>query len=319
MAVHDFHPTRYFSTFGPHDPVLHIAAGDTVITTTVDARGLDAQEQCRAEGANPQTGPFYVEGAGPGDMLVVHLDHLYANRDSGWSSTLLASHVVDPWAVRELPERADGRWSIDRAAGTATLLEPASHRGSLALPLAPMLGCLGVAPDEGEAISSATSGPHGGNMDYRGFQAGAIAYFPVFLPGALFFLGDGHAVQGAGEIGGTGIETSFDVQFTVHLHKGKRIRWPRGEDAGYIFAIGNARPLDQAAQHATTEMYRWLQEDYGLDARAACILLGQCSDYDVGNFFDPAYTMVCKVAKRWLHEGGWVLARQETTGPQAVK
>ena len=299
MPTHPFDPTRYYSTFGAHEPVLRVAPGDTVVTATVDAHGLDAQERCLAEGANPQTGPFFVEGAEPGDTLAVRLDILYPNRDSGWSSTLLAAHVVDPWAVPELPKRADGRWSIDRSAGTATLLEPALQ-GSLTLPLAPMLGCLGVAPDEGEAISSATSGPHGGNMDYRGFRAGVTAYFPVLVPGALFFLGDGHAVQGAGEIGGTGIETSFDVQFTVQLHKGKRIHWPRGEDAEYIFTIGNARPLDQAAQHATTEMYRWLQEDYHLDARVACILLGQCSDYDVGNFFDPAYTMVCKVAKRWL-------------------
>ena len=299
MTTHTFQPARYYSTFGSHGPALHIADGDTVLTTTVDARGLDAQEQCLAEGVNPQTGPFFVAGAEPGDTLAVRLDHVYPNRDSGWSSTLLAAHVVDPWAVPELPQRADGRWSIDRSAGTATLWEPALP-GRLTLPLAPMLGCLGVAPDGEEAISSATSGRHGGNMDYRGFRVGVTAYFPVLVPGALFFLGDGHAVQGAGEIGGTGIETSFDVQFTVRLHKGKRIQWPRGEDAEYIFTVGNARPLDQAAQHATTEMYRWLQQDYPLDARAACILLGQCSDYDVGNFFDPAYTMVCKIAKRWL-------------------
>jgi amidase len=300
MAGHEFHPTRYFSTFGSHEPVLRIAPGDTVVTTTVDARGLDAQERQLSTGANPQTGPFYVEGAEPGDTLVVHLEHLYPNRDTGWSSTILAAHVVDPWAVRDIPERADGRWRFDRDAGTATLIEPTSSLGKWVLPLDPMLGCLGVAPDDGEAISSATCGPHGGNMDYRGFRAGVTAYFPVFVPGALFFVGDGHAVQGAGEIAGTGIETSFDVRFTVDLRKGKPIRWPRGEDADFIFTAGNARPLDQAVQHATSEMVRWLQEDYGLDARAVGILLGQGVEYDVGNFFDPAYTMVCRVAKEML-------------------
>ena len=137
-------------------------------------------------------------------------------------------------------------------------------------------------------------------MDYRGYVAGVTAYFPVFVPGALIHLGDGHAIQGDGEIVGTGIEISFDVQFTVHLIKGKQIHWPRGENDDYIFTVGNARPLDQAVQHATTEMLRWLQSDYGLDPTAASTLLGQCVEYDVGNVFDPAYTMVCKISKRIL-------------------
>jgi amidase len=134
-------------------------------------------------------------------------------------------------------------------------------------------------------------------MDYPGFVAGVTVYFPVFVPGALLHLGDGHATQGDGEIVGTGIEISMEVQFTVQVIKGKRIHWPRGENAEFIFAVGNARPLDQAVQHATTEMLRWLKEDYGLDATSASLLLGQCVKYDLGNVFDPAYTMVCKVPK----------------------
>ncbi|MEP7359660.1 MAG: acetamidase, partial [Anaerolineales bacterium] len=117
---------------------------------------------------------------------------------------------------------------------------------------------------------------------------------------ALFFLGDGHAVQGDGEIVGTGVETSFDVRYNVRLLKGKRINWPRGENTDTIFTVGNARPLDQALQHATTEMMRWLQEDYGFTGKDASLLLGQCVRYEVGNVFDPAYTMVCKLAKRYL-------------------
>ena len=137
-------------------------------------------------------------------------------------------------------------------------------------------------------------------MDYRGFTEGATAFFPVFVPGALFHLGDGHAVQGDGEIVGTGAEVSFDVQFTVRLHKARSIAWPRGENDAYIFALGNARPLDEALQHATTEMLRWLGEDYGLEPRAASHLMGQVVRYDVGNVFDPAYTVGCRIAKRWL-------------------
>src|SRR5439155_1554878 len=89
------------------------------------------------------------------------------------------------------------------------------------LKIDPMLGCFGVAPPRGQAISCATSGQYGGNMDYRGFTQGVTVYFPVFVPGALLHVGDGHAIQGDGEIVGTGIEISFDVQFTVQLLKGK--------------------------------------------------------------------------------------------------
>jgi acetamidase/formamidase len=160
-----------------------------------------------------------------------------------------------------------------------------------------MLGCFGVAPSKGQAISTDTSAEHGGNMDYRGFIAGVTVFFPVFVPGALLHVGDGHATQGDGEIVGTGIEISMEVQFTVRLIKGKRIHWPRGENDKYILTVGNARPLDQAVQHATTEMLRWLSEDYGLDTISASILLGQSVEYDLGNVFDPAYTMVCKLPK----------------------
>jgi acetamidase/formamidase len=122
-------------------------------------------------------------------------------------------------------------------------------------------------------------------------------YFPVFVHGALLHVGDGHATQGDGEIVGTGTEISLDVEFTVDLQKQRRITWPRGENDEFLFTVGNARPLDQALQHATTEMVVWLGEEHGLDTVAASTLLGQCVEYDVGNVFDPAYTMVCKVPK----------------------
>jgi acetamidase/formamidase len=300
MTTHRFSPTHYYNTLGAHEPVLRIADGDTVITTTADAGGHDEHGNQVAERPNPQTGPFYVEGAEPSDTLALHFNRLAPNRDSGYSCTCVAAHVVDPEFVRELPERGRAEWRIDRAAWTATLVSPVTKLGHLTLPLDPMLGCFGVAPEHGQAISTATSGPHGGNMDYRGFRSGVTAYLPVFAPGALIFVGDGHAVQGDGEIVGQGIETSFEVQFTARVLKGKRIGWPRGESATHIFTVGNARPLDQCVQHATTEMLRWLQEEFGLDYTAASTLLGQCVEYDLGNIFDPAYTMVCKLNKRWL-------------------
>jgi len=302
VAVHHFDPTIYYTAMGTYPPVLHIADGDTVQTTTVDARGQDNQLRAVAERGNPQTGPFFVEGAEPGDSLAVHFDRLRPSRRAGWTAASLAANVVDPEYVPSLPqERGLAEWDVDVAAWTATLVTPETSLGRFTLPLAPMLGCFGVAPPRGQAISTATSSTHGGNMDYRGFCEGVTVYFPVAVPGALLFVGDGHAVQGDGEIVGTGIEISFDVSFTVHLRKGKQITWPRAENDEYIMTAGNARPLDQALQHATTEMTRWLQEEYGMDARAASLFLGQCVRYEVGNVFDPAYTMICKVEKKLLH------------------
>jgi amidase len=300
MAIHHFRPTHYHTAIGSHEPVLRVGNGDTVITTTVDGMGKDASEvQVTPEG-NPQTGPFYVADAEPGDTLIVRLDRIVPSRSIGYTGSVVAVNVVDPSYVGELPERELAEWRVDNERGTATLIKPKTKLGNLTIPLAPMLGCFGVAPPGGQAISTATSADHGGNMDYRGFVAGVTVYFPVFVPGALLHVGDGHATQGDGEIVGTGIEISMEVQFTVQVIKGKRIRWPRGENAEYIFAVGNARPLDQATQHATTEMLRWLKEDYGLNATSASLLLGQCVEYDLGNVFDPAYTMVCKVRKALL-------------------
>jgi len=305
MTVHHFAPKHYYTAIGLYDPALTIDPGDTVITTTVDAHGRDASAQQITPSGNPMTGPFYVRGAEPGDTLVVRIDAITPNRSYGWSGTMLAANVVDPSYVPKLPwpepgTRRLGDWHVDAVAGTATLTAPESALGRLALPIRPMIGCFGVAAAEGQAISTATSAEHGGNMDYRGFVAGVTVYFPVFAPGALFFLGDGHALQGAGEIAGTGIEISCTMQFTVDVQKGRRIGWPRGETADTIFTVGNARPLDQALQHATTEMVRWLQTEYGWDPIGAQTLMGQVVEYEVGNVFDPAFTMVCKMEKRWL-------------------
>lgn len=300
MATHRFEPKIYHTTIGGHEPVLTLASGDTVNTTTVDARGMDAAGAQVAPRGNPQTGPFFIHGAEPGDMLSVRFDRLRPNRRFGWSATVIAPNVLDPESVKQTPDAALAGWEIDVAAGTVRLLEPETALGRLVLPLEPMVGCFGVAPPGGQAISTATSSTHGGNMDYRGFAEGVTVHFPVFAPGALFHIGDGHAIQGDGEIVGTGVEVSFDVQFTVRLTKGKTIHWPRAENADAIMTVGNARPLDQCVQHATTEMVRWLVEDYGLDARGAHLLLGQCARYDLGNVYDPAYTMVCRISRERL-------------------
>jgi len=306
MTIHYFQPDHYFNTLGPHEPVLRIKPGDRIATTTIDAHGQDEHGRAVAPGSNPQTGPFYLEGAQPGDTLVVTFERITPNRSHGWSSLKLAGNVLDPGYAPVAPHQPAGEqpetaiWSIDMPNQAVKLQTPTGKLGKLILPLAPFLGCFGVAPAGRQAISTATSGPHGGNMDYRGFVAGTKVYLPVAEPGGLFFLGDGHAVQGDGEIGGTGVEVSMEVIFHIDLISGKTIAWPRGEDDDFIFTIGNARPLDQALQHATTEMLRWLQTDWSFDETSASLLMAQTVEYEVGNVFDPAYTIVCKILKRWL-------------------
>jgi acetamidase/formamidase len=299
MATHRFSPTRYYNVIGTAEPVLRVADGDTVIAQTADASGLDANEHQAAPRGNPMTGPFYIEGAEPGDTLAVTIDRLTPSRVTGWTYSPLATTVLDPSAIAAQPPQQRAVWTIDPNAGTVRLREPPPGLENFAPEIAPMIGCFGVAPSRGQALSTATSAENGGNMDYRRFAPGTTAWFPVAVPGALFYLGDGHACQGDGEIVGTGIETSFEMQVTFRVLK-RSITWPRGETADDIFTIGNARPLDQALQHATTEMQRWLGEDYGLDPRAASHLMGQVVQYDVGNVFNPAFTVACRIAKRWL-------------------
>jgi amidase len=299
MATHRFRPTRYHTVIGTAEPVLRVASGDTIIADTIDASGLDANEAQAWERGNPMTGPFFVEGAEPGDTLAVTIDRLTPSRATGWTYAPLALTVLDPAAIAERPPSERAVWIIDANAGTVRLREPVPGLEHFAPPIQPMIGCFGVAPARGQAISTATSAQHGGNMDYRLFAPGTTAWFPVSAPGALFYLGDGHACQGDGEITGTGIETSFEMQVTLRVLK-RTITWPRGETADDIFTVGNARPLDQALQHATTEMMRWLGEDYGLSPMAASHLMGQTVRYDVGNVFNPAYTVACRISRNWL-------------------
>ncbi len=297
MTTHNFVPAAYHHVLATLPPALTIESGDVVVTETIDANGWDKHGDKVWKAGNPMNGPIAISGALPGDTLKVEILSVTPSRATGWTRAAIAANVVEPEFARHLPPRDRATWRIDRNAQTATL-EHSGGAGQLTLPLAPMIGCFGVAPAGGQAISTATSAEHGGNMDYRRFRPGATAWFPVAAPGALFFLGDCHALQGDGEIVGTGIETACEVTVRLSLEK-RSIVWPRGETERDIFTIGNARPLEQALQHATTEMVRWLAE-MGLDLVAASHLLGQAVRYDIGNVYDPAYTVACRLNKNWL-------------------
>jgi acetamidase/formamidase len=304
MATHRFVPTRYYNAIGTAPAELTVADGDTVVTETIDARGADRHGDSVAGWPNPMNGPIFVTGAEPGDALRVTIEAMRPIRDTGWTFSVLAPNVLDPEVLRDMPPAERTTWAIDREALTVRLAEPVKGLEHVVLPLAPMIGCFGVAPAQGQAISTMTSGRHGGNMDYRVFGPGTTVWLPVAVEGALFYLGDCHAIQGDGEIVGTGVETCFEVTVRLSVDKARNIGWPRGETAEEIFTIGNARPLDQALQHATTAMLDWLVADYGLDKTSASHLMGQTNRYDIGNVYDPAYTVSCRMPKRWLPKRG---------------
>jgi amidase len=301
--THRFVAQQYYNTYShAHPPALRVRPGDRVSTKTVDAAGVDWDGKTVTAGGNPETGPFYVEGAEPDDMLVVTFEKIEPNRATAYSGSLLAPYAVDPASIATRVDREARRltWTIDRAKGIARLESPDITPPVLELPLRPMLGCVGVAPARKEAISATTPGPFGGNMDYAGLNAGVKLMLPVNEPGALLFLGDGHARQGEGEVAGTGLETSMDVDFTVDLVKKKPIGWPRLENGTHLMVLGSARPLLEAFQHATTELHRWLIADYGFSERGAATFMGQAAEYEVANVVDPNFTVVAKIRKDLL-------------------
>jgi acetamidase/formamidase len=301
--THRFVPEKFYNTYSfAHPPALRIKPGDRVVTKTIDAAGLDWNGKTVGVGPNPQTGPFYIEGAEPGDMLVVIVEKIETNRAMAYSASLLAPYAVDPGAIATRVEREARRitWTIDKARGVARLDQAEVQPGGIELPLRPMLGCIGVAPARKEAISTATPGAFGGNMDYAWMNAGVKLMLPVSEPGALLFLGDGHARQGEGEVAGTGLETSMDVEFSVDLVKRKAIGWPRLESNTHLMVLGSARPLLEAFQHATTELQKWLMSDYGFTERGAQAFMGQATEYEIANVVDPNFTVVAKVRKDLL-------------------
>src|SRR5260370_5134828 len=218
--THRFIPQQFYNPYSfAHPPALHIKPGDRVATKTIDAAGVDWNGKSVGSGPNPQTGPFFVDGAEPGDVLVVTFEKLETNRTMAYSGSLLSPYTVDPAAIGARVDREAKRltWTIDKARAVARLDQAEVQPGGIELPLRPMLGCVGVAPARKEAISTAAPGAFGGNMDYAFMGAGVKLMLPVSEVGALLFLGDGHARQGEGEGVGTGLETSLDVEVTVDL------------------------------------------------------------------------------------------------------
>ncbi len=298
-----FEPTHGVPTFALREPVLRIRPGAIVETRTFSKPG-DYYE--RAGGPWPgEVGPFHIEGATPDDTLVVRILKLRPNRDTAVSAVNPGgiSAVAADARTRMLNDPLPARrfvWRLDRARNVGILDLPDSASKSIELPLRPMLGRLAVAPAGDEAFGGLWPGNFGGNMDTPDAREGTTVYLPVFHPGANFYFGDGHALQGDGEIAGSGLETTMDVTFEFDLIKGRRLRWPRMEDAEDLMVVGSVRPLVDAFRIAQVELIEWLVEDYGFERMEAYQVVSQAGHSRIANVVDPNYTVVAKFPKKFL-------------------
>jgi amidase len=301
--THTFEPTKFELFFTSRvPPVLHIAPGDTVKTWSVDAGGTDPKDERRSPGGNPQTGPFFVDGALQGDTLVVRLTRIRTNRNWAVSGSTVMANAIDPYHLTDLKwtQGFNIRWTIDAAAGVARLEKPPDSLKDFTVPVKPMLGCVAVAPGQESAIRTTESGRFGGNIDYNQIVEGTTLYLPVNHPGALLFVGDGHAAQGDGELTGDALETSMDIEFTVDVIEGRNFNHPLAENAEYLISIGIGGTLDQALQMATSGILRWLERDYKLAASEAAVVVGFAIKYDVVDLVGTQVSIAAKLPKSAL-------------------
>lgn len=300
---HEFAPAKFYRQFSPiYEPVLTVWPGDTIHTTTVDAGGTDEKGVTRVLGGNPETGPFYVETAMPGDTLVVHITHLRLNRDYAESDDGIVDRALtSDLAVKTKDNHSGVRWHLDRERGVATPDKPGDGLKGYSVPLRPMLGCVATAPGPaGAPPNTGDSGGWGGNMDFNEIVEGATVYLPVSNPGALLYVGDGHALQGDGELNGNALETSMDVELSVDVIPGKRATGPRLESSTHIMAMGLAGSLDDAFRRATENMAGWLSDTYSLTPSEIAQVLGTSAEYKISEVADRNAGVVLKINKERL-------------------
>lgn len=292
------------TVYGPLPPVMHVKPGNTIDTTTVDADGKAAEAAgFKVNGPNPLTGPFYIDGAEPGDILKVKFIAIDVNAPQGFGSAgpgfgALNSSKYTPVLGGSIP-KSEWAYPVDKAANVATFHAKDSDF-TVKIPLHPFLGCVGVAPADGESRSSIVPAEFGGNMDAPEATVGNTLYLPVNVAGALLSFGDGHAAMGDGEIDGTAIEISMKVRIQVDLVKRKKIDWPRFENENYIMTVGIYRPLDDALRISFTELIHWIHDSYGLSEMDAYELLSKVGEAHLDEMVDPNYVVVAKINKKFL-------------------
>lgn len=309
MEIVEYRPSRdqLVYTFGGAKPAMTIKPGTVLKLWSEDAfnHALTSVEDLSSEKVdlrfvNPQTGPFYVEGAEPGDTLVLHIVDLTPARSWGASATIpffggLTS--TDRTALLQEP-LPDTTWiyHLDSERNTVGF-ESRFGDFRLELPVEPMLGTVGVAPPGGEVRSSLVPERFGGNMDSPEVKAGSTIYLGVNVEGALFSIGDGHYRQGEGEACGTAVEGAMDSTIIVELVKGGAPAWPRIETDTHWMAVGSSRPMEDSWRIGQLEMVRWFGELFGLHAMDAYQLLTQTAQAPIANAVDANYSVVVKAAK----------------------
>lgn len=293
--------------YGPTEPVAKVKPGDIIEANTLDAFGNALQKPgdslSMVKGDNPLTGPFYVEGAEPGDTLAVKILSLEVDGNQGVGTAgpgfgALNATNYTPMLGSSIPEKI-WFYPIDHAANLA-MFKALDSDFSVKIPLHPFFGCIGVAPGGGEARSSIVPAEFGGNMDSPEASVGNTAYFPVNVPGALLFMGDGHAAMGDGEVAGTAIEVPLRARVQVNVIKGQKIAWPRFENDDSIMTVGAYRPLDDALRIAFTELVGWMHRDYGLSEMDSYELLSKVAKIHLNEMVDPNYVVVASIEKKYL-------------------
>jgi acetamidase/formamidase len=305
--AYQFDPVTFHRGLGTAArPALVLYPGDTVRTTTLDAGGwgrgrFGERGNKRSMGGNPLTGPFYVEGAVPGDVLIVRLHRVRLNRPWAFSGTSLIDHAIQPdYAAERKQTDMDNKWVLDTVAQSARLTTPSPGLADFRVPLRPFLGVVAVAPGGDFVPTSRDSGPYGGNMEYAQLRDGTTLYLPVSTMGAYLYLGDGHAAQGDGELTGDAMETSMDVTFSVGVKRWGFATLPRAETPTHIMSIGTAGSLDDAMRRATTDLARWLEADYQLTASEVAVLMGFAVTYDIPDLVPPTVGVSARIPKSAL-------------------
>jgi acetamidase/formamidase len=317
-------PGQYAWTFGGVPPVARITPGTILELWTEDCfagrvRGPGdlVSQVCEFPFLNPQTGPFYVEGAEPGDTVAVHFVSLEPARDWAASTTVplfgaLTSTHLTATLQDPLPEVV-WIWELDRARGTCQFSARDSEL-TAELPLNPMHGTVGVAPASLEVRSALVPDAFGGNMDTPEMHAGVTCYLGVNVDGAMLSVGDGHARQGEGETCGVAVECAMNTVLVVDLLKGVPTPWPRLESDTHIMSAGSARPLEDAFRIAQLDLVQWVAADTGLSLLDAYQFLTQTVEAPLANVCDTNYTSLAKVAKQWLPGRGAAAPTATTRG-----
>jgi acetamidase/formamidase len=295
-------------TFGGAAPKHHIASGTRIVSWTEDCfdgavkTARDLPSKMMAPGHdNPQTGPFYIEGAAPGDTIAVHLLKLEPARDYAVSSAApgfgaLVSTDRTAMLAADLPETT---WRYDlNAARTSARASSTDGKHTWEVPLAPFLGCLGVAPAASEVRSTIVPGPFGGNMDCPEVRAGNTVFLGVNVPGALLSFGDGHYAMGDGEIMGAAIEGAMNVEIYVELIEHQATPVPRIENGREVMFVGSGRPLEDAARVAFKAMVHWVRDKTGMTELDAHQFVSQTARAPIIQLVDPEYTVLVKIEKQ---------------------